>query len=91
MDLDEIKSIAIPVGTSASTCGYCSPPGQRSTEATNCRSTALEAIRISCTTFSEQVYQGMIDRGWRRSGKFSTLLVEAAGRNHKIISRDLLL
>lgn len=65
MDLDEFKSIAIPVGTSASTCGYCSPPGQRSTESTNFRSTALEAIRISCT-----VYQGMIDRGWRRSGTY---------------------
>lgn len=65
MDLDDISNIAIPYGPNASTCGYCSPPGQRSKIATNYHTASLEAIKLSC-----EVYQGMIDRGWRRSGSY---------------------
>lgn len=45
------------------TCGYCSPPGNRSTTKTTAHAAGLSANQLSC-----QVYQKMIDRGWRRSG-----------------------
>ncbi|KAF8076278.1 arginine-tRNA-protein transferase [Lyophyllum atratum] len=59
------KSIIIPSGSSSSTCGYCSPPGQRSEDKSSRHSASLDAIRLSC-----DVYQRMIDRGWRRSGTY---------------------
>jgi hypothetical protein len=48
MGLDDISNIAIPCGPNASTCGYCSPPGQRSKIATSYHSASLEAIKLSC-------------------------------------------
>lgn len=48
MGLDDISNIAIPFGPNASTCGYCSPPGQRSKIATSYHSASLEAIKLSC-------------------------------------------
>ncbi|KAF8351554.1 arginine-tRNA-protein transferase [Amanita rubescens] len=56
-------SIGIPSGHQATTCGYCSPPGVRTAARSSYHSAGLEAIQLSC-----KVYQGMIDRGWRRSG-----------------------
>ncbi|KAK0491001.1 arginine-tRNA-protein transferase [Armillaria novae-zelandiae] len=58
-------SVVAPYGASSSTCGYCSPPGERSAAPTSIRSASLSAIQLSCP-----VYQDMIDRGWRRSGTF---------------------
>jgi len=64
--MEDINSIAIPGGSSGTTCGYCSEPGRRSeAPLTSFHSATLEAIRLSCG-----VYQGMIDRGWRRSGQY---------------------
>ncbi|KAF9482516.1 hypothetical protein BDN70DRAFT_432045 [Pholiota conissans] len=60
-----IESVVSPSPAGATTCGYCSPPGQRSEAATNCHAAALHAYLLSCS-----VYQGMIDRGWRRSGTY---------------------
>lgn len=48
-----------------STCGYCSPPGQRSAEASSFHDAELVASALEC-----EGYQTMIDRGWRRSGTF---------------------
>ncbi|KAF9452509.1 hypothetical protein P691DRAFT_721999 [Macrolepiota fuliginosa MF-IS2] len=59
---EQIKSIGIPLGRGSSTCGYCSPPGERSGRDSSYH-IALSAIRLTC-----EVYQRMIDRGWRRSG-----------------------
>ncbi|KAH9965738.1 arginine-tRNA-protein transferase [Russula dissimulans] len=43
-----------------SSCGYCKDPNE-----SNFQAASLHAYRMSCS-----VYQGMIDRGWRRSGLF---------------------
>ncbi|KAK7695493.1 hypothetical protein QCA50_000129 [Cerrena zonata] len=58
-------SIIQPLTPHNSTCGYCSPPGQRSVAKSNYHSAELSADRLSC-----MAYQGMIDRGWRRSGTY---------------------
>ncbi|THV08686.1 hypothetical protein K435DRAFT_959219, partial [Dendrothele bispora CBS 962.96] len=58
-------SLGSPSGPHASTCGYCSPSGQRSVERSFRQSAGLSARQLSC-----QVYQDMIDHGWRRSGKW---------------------
>ncbi|KAK7470786.1 Arginyl-tRNA--protein transferase 1 [Stygiomarasmius scandens] len=58
-----VISVGLPSGPHASTCGYCSPPGERSLERTFRQSAGLSAHQLSC-----QVYQDMIDHGWRRSG-----------------------
>ncbi|KIY46622.1 hypothetical protein FISHEDRAFT_46915 [Fistulina hepatica ATCC 64428] len=63
--MDEVLSIGYPLGYHESTCGYCSPPGQRSFASTNRCSAALDASQLSC-----QFYECMIDRGWRRSGTY---------------------
>ncbi|OSD04358.1 hypothetical protein PYCCODRAFT_1364194 [Trametes coccinea BRFM310] len=47
------------------TCGYCSPPGERSKQKSNYHKAECLATQLSC-----RVYQGMIDRGWRRSGTY---------------------
>ncbi|KAG2013767.1 arginine-tRNA-protein transferase 1 [Coprinopsis cinerea AmutBmut pab1-1] len=60
-----VQSIAYPYRGGANTCGYCSPPGQRSEEETSYQMASLHAIRLS-----SGVYQRMIDRGWRRSGTY---------------------
>jgi len=64
--MDDFNSIVVPGGSSSTTCGYCSEPGRRSeAPLTSFHSATLEAVRLSCG-----VYQGMIDRGWRRSGQY---------------------
>ncbi|KAF8914574.1 arginine-tRNA-protein transferase [Mucidula mucida] len=55
-------SAGAPAGPHSSTCGYCSPTGERSSEETFRQSAGLQALQLSCG-----VYQKMIDRGWRRS------------------------
>ncbi|KAH6915011.1 arginine-tRNA-protein transferase [Coprinopsis sp. MPI-PUGE-AT-0042] len=60
-----VQSIAYPYAGYASSCGYCSPPGERSVAKTFEHVAALHAVRLSC-----EVYQRMIDRGWRRSGTY---------------------
>ncbi|TRM67983.1 arginine-tRNA-protein transferase [Schizophyllum amplum] len=56
-------SVGYASGASASSCGYCSPPGERSSSPSSHHSAGLDAMQLSCP-----VYQAMIDRGWRRSG-----------------------
>ncbi|KAJ3521251.1 hypothetical protein NM688_g9040 [Phlebia brevispora] len=58
-------TILSPLNPSANTCGYCGPPGQRSTEETSYHSAECIPMQLSC-----QDYQAMIDRGWRRSGTY---------------------
>jgi arginine-tRNA-protein transferase len=58
-----IISVAQASGPRRTSCGYCSPPGQRSDADTFVQSAGLSALQLSC-----DVYQKMIDRGWRRSG-----------------------
>ncbi|KAF5369803.1 hypothetical protein D9758_001173 [Tetrapyrgos nigripes] len=63
LDYNMPISLGTPRDRNASTCGYCSPPGERSPENTFRTSAGLASYQLSC-----QVYQEMIDRGWRRSG-----------------------
>ncbi|KAF9058020.1 arginine-tRNA-protein transferase 1 [Panaeolus papilionaceus] len=63
--MSSIKNCAIPYGSGASTCGYCSPSGKRSESSSNMKEASLEAIVLECKT-----YQAMIDHGWRRSGAY---------------------
>ncbi|KZT20813.1 hypothetical protein NEOLEDRAFT_1100325 [Neolentinus lepideus HHB14362 ss-1] len=60
-------SMIIPYPPSASTCGYCSPPGERSKTRSSYKAGSVIAVGpgLSC-----EVYQKMIDRGWRRSGTY---------------------
>jgi len=55
-----ILTIVEPYAPHNSTCGYC-----RSLSQTSFLAASLNAYRMSCS-----VYQGMIDRGWRRSGLY---------------------
>ncbi|KAL5488046.1 ATE1 [Sanghuangporus weigelae] len=52
------------VGSQSHTCGYCSPPGERSNSDTS-HSIGAIALSLICSH-----YQMMIDRGWRRSGDY---------------------
>ncbi|KAF7301376.1 Arginyl-tRNA--protein transferase 1 [Mycena indigotica] len=58
-------TLVSPAGPSNSTCGYCSPPGVRSAEKTFAQKCGLVGLQMSVT-----VYKQLIDRGFRRSGKF---------------------
>ncbi|KAI0033761.1 arginine-tRNA-protein transferase [Vararia minispora EC-137] len=60
-----ITSAVVPYGPSASTCGYCGPSGQRSELPTFLSQSTFVALRLL-----PDFYQGMIDRGWRRSGTY---------------------
>ncbi|KAH7920811.1 hypothetical protein BV22DRAFT_1020525 [Leucogyrophana mollusca] len=60
-----IVSIGTPLGAGCSSCGYCGPPGGRSAAETSYKKSGLIASQLSC-----EVYQKMIDRGWRRSGTY---------------------
>lgn len=61
-----LRSVATPYGgDEASTCGYCSLAGERSAEETSYKVADLHAYTLTC-----EVYQKMIDRGWRRSGTY---------------------
>lgn len=64
-EAEQIKSLGTPSGRRQSPCGYCSPPGKRSEEYSSYHSSGLNASRLTC-----EVYQKMIDRGWRRSGEW---------------------
>ncbi|TXT07233.1 hypothetical protein VHUM_03403 [Vanrija humicola] len=57
-------SLLRPAGYNCSTCGYCSPPGKRSTRKSS-RSYGSGSWRRA-----SQFYQRLIDRGWRRSGEY---------------------
>ncbi|KAI9513198.1 arginine-tRNA-protein transferase [Russula earlei] len=59
-DMSTVPTIVEPHLPYNSSCGYCKGTGEMSFFATS-----LTAYRMSCS-----VYQGMIDRGWRRSGLF---------------------
>ncbi|KAJ6629113.1 arginine-tRNA-protein transferase [Mycena sp. CBHHK59/15] len=56
-------SVGSPSGRAATTCGYCSTSGERTATKSAAHAAGLFASQLSC-----QVYQKMIDRGWRRSG-----------------------
>ncbi|KAJ6509921.1 arginine-tRNA-protein transferase [Mycena vitilis] len=56
-------SVGCPSGPIPTTCGYCKPAGQRRSAKSAAHAAGLLANQLSC-----QVYQKMIDRGWRRSG-----------------------
>lgn len=58
------QSIIAPVGYSSSTCGYCSPPGQRSKAKTS------RSFGIWAHDLSAEHYQRLADAGWRRSGSY---------------------
>ncbi|OJA17018.1 hypothetical protein AZE42_00552 [Rhizopogon vesiculosus] len=60
-----LVSVGTPLGPGSSTCGYCGPLGERSTAETNFKKAGLISPQLSC-----EVYQKMIDRGWRRSGTY---------------------
>jgi hypothetical protein len=48
-ELEHIKNVVYPGTPSATTCGYCSLPGQRSREATSYHSANLQAFKLSCS------------------------------------------
>lgn len=52
------------IAASSSTCGYCSPSGQRSLRKSS-KTYGVWAHQLSCAQ-----YKLLIDRGWRRSGKY---------------------
>jgi len=64
--MTKVISIVTPTGSKNSTCGYCpSRPGGRSEARSSYTTAGLIARQISC-----EVYQKMVDRGWRRSGTY---------------------
>ncbi|KAL1681640.1 arginine-tRNA-protein transferase [Schizophyllum commune] len=77
-----VVSIAYPTGASATTCGYCSPPGERSAAASSYHLAGLEAMQLSCP-----VYQAMIDRGWRRSDRLDARAFEPSKSHKKLLRR----
>ncbi|KAI0650632.1 arginine-tRNA-protein transferase [Trametes meyenii] len=58
-------SIISPLRPRSSTCGYCGEAGERSEAKSSYHKAECLAMELSC-----QVYQEMIDRGWRRSGTY---------------------
>ncbi|KAJ7283769.1 arginine-tRNA-protein transferase [Mycena rebaudengoi] len=58
-------SIGSPYGPQATSCGYCGPPGTRSATKSAKHSAGLQASQLTC-----EVYNRMMDRGWRRAGKW---------------------
>ncbi|KAH7879686.1 arginine-tRNA-protein transferase [Lentinula edodes] len=60
-----IFSVGQPIGRHASSCGYCSPSGERSKTDSSHTAASLVALQLS-----SEVYQMMLNRGWRRSGRF---------------------
>jgi hypothetical protein len=49
IEMEHIKNIVYPGTGGATTCGYCSPPGQRSEEATSYHAATLQALKLSCS------------------------------------------
>ncbi|KAG7562710.1 hypothetical protein FFLO_01870 [Filobasidium floriforme] len=60
----EIPTLLEPAGYGSSSCGYCSPPGERSSSSTS------KSYGMIAPQMSPRVYQQLIDRGWRRSGDY---------------------
>ncbi|KAF2785701.1 arginine-tRNA-protein transferase 1 [Melanomma pulvis-pyrius CBS 109.77] len=58
-----MQSLVTPVGYSADSCGYCkdASSGRRT-------SNSRASYHILSRSLSVDVYQGLVDRGWRRSG-----------------------
>ncbi|ORX99279.1 arginine-tRNA-protein transferase [Clohesyomyces aquaticus] len=58
-----MQSLVRPLGYSAESCGYCkdSDTGQRTPNSRCC-------YYISSGSMSAEIYQALVDRGWRRSG-----------------------
>ncbi|KAK0549608.1 Arginyl-tRNA--protein transferase 1 [Tilletia horrida] len=54
-------SIVAPAGASSSTCGYCSPPGVRSSTKSS------KSFYLFSYALEPAAYQALIDAGWRRS------------------------
>ncbi|KAL1739129.1 arginine-tRNA-protein transferase, partial [Schizophyllum fasciatum] len=75
-------SVGYAVGSSATTCGYCSPPGERTHHESSYHTAGLEAIQLSCP-----VYQDMIDRGWRRSGQLDAQAFVPSKSHRKVLRR----
>nr|GAT54050.1 predicted protein [Mycena chlorophos] len=63
-----VLTIVSAAGPRNSTCGYCSPPGQRSEKASFAQRCGISAHQMSVT-----VYKSLIDRGFRRSGTWCYL------------------
>ncbi|OWZ33156.1 arginine-tRNA-protein transferase [Cryptococcus neoformans c45] len=57
-------TILCPYGYSHGTCGYCSPPGERS------RKKESSKYGMVAKQLSPQYYQMLMDKGWRRSGTY---------------------
>lgn len=47
--MEHIDNIVYPGTAGATTCGYCSPPGERSAEATSYHAATLQALKLSCS------------------------------------------
>ncbi|KIM90668.1 hypothetical protein PILCRDRAFT_811124 [Piloderma croceum F 1598] len=58
-------SVVSPTGPGSSMCGYCGPPGGRSQSRSSHNTAGFVASQLSC-----EIYQKIIDRGWRRSGTY---------------------
>ncbi|WWD21514.1 hypothetical protein CI109_106000 [Kwoniella shandongensis] len=57
-------TLLTPYGYSSGSCGYCTPSGTRSVK--------KESSKYGMETdqMTPQYYQGLVDRGWRRSGNY---------------------
>ncbi|KAJ4465114.1 arginine-tRNA-protein transferase [Lentinula aciculospora] len=82
-----VLSVGQPIGRYASTCGYCSPPGERSKIGSSRTAAAFNALQLS-----SEIYQLMINRGWRRSGEHSSQLdvlsFKPSKHHKKLIKRN---
>ena len=86
MTTQEPLTVFSPLPPHNSTCGYCGPPGRRSQAQSNyhaaegvaelmsCRvlrhRSSVNGLVVGLTTGCSQVYQEMMNRGWRRSGTY---------------------
>ena len=50
-EAEQIKSLGVPYGRNSSTCGYCSPPGERTQDRTNHHLSGLDTSRLTCQVF----------------------------------------
>ncbi|KAJ3855646.1 arginine-tRNA-protein transferase [Lentinula lateritia] len=73
-----IHSVGQPIGRHASSCGYCSPSGERSKADSSHTAASLVALQLS-----SEVYQMMLNRGWRRSD----VLCFKSSKHHKKLQK----
>lgn len=73
-------TLLTPYAYYKSTCGYCSPAGQRSKGETSlsygseCLAAGGHHVKLTSVIgkqMSPENYEKMMDRGWRRSGSFT--------------------